>query len=167
MANEGESCMGMFSLCLVDADWLPRAIEQVCLPGGKTGWEDLEAAWAEQGFRIRWGDDLGGGVPDAPWKMEFAALRKFWMRYALVVFKKGEVRCCCPMMCQFGHCVHKYVVEELVGVRRESSSSSSTSTEDLAGESGDEKILAALGKPAQAAKVPAQQRGSKRNRPNN
>ena len=136
---------------------MDHALEQ----STEKSWKGLHKVWEDLQFRVRDGTHV-----EAPFRMNFLALRTFWLKHALVGCEKGVLRCTCLMAAQHGHCIHQYIVKKVhakmkpknqeygfawhpaktgavaLQSARSSSSSSSSSANDREGsESNDEELL--------------------------
>ena len=96
--------LGMFKPAVHPKTWMDQAIDQCA----ERSWPGLHKVWEDLQFRVRDGTHV-----EAPFRMNFLALRTFWLKHALVGFKKGHWRCTCLMSAQHGHCIHEYIVKEV------------------------------------------------------
>ena len=93
----------------VPDEWPALVVQQIRAKNVKSLvqlWKDCEflVDTPEERFRAR-----------APKKLQFAKLKDFWGKFCVVVAKNDSHACTCPHFAQIGHCVHAYVVAELIG----------------------------------------------------
>jgi hypothetical protein len=104
--------LGLFRSEPIPEGWLRLALRQI--------WRrkptDLLNRWVGMGFAIPRDPEANPAEP--LYKLELKALCTFWNTAALVLEKPSGIVCTCVMWCSRGHCVHKYIIEELTGKNR-------------------------------------------------
>ena len=78
----------------------------------------------------------------APYKVDMDKLRKFWTTYCVVTPQRdpSKLRCTCGLAAHHGHCVHVYLMEELLGLQRRLGESVALASVGAAAERREESV---------------------------